>query len=93
MGGAYPPPSPENEPRHLLKSNPDHLLDLAAHVSEIETILRRPGRPGITFAPVATGPYPAPPPHNGVTETLDAAKQEFRTLYEEMKRMGVRPFG
>jgi hypothetical protein len=42
---------------------------------------------------VNTSPYPAPPPHNGVTTTFDAAKQEFRTRYEEMKRMGVRPFG
>jgi hypothetical protein len=41
---------------------------------------------------INTSPYPAPPPHNGVTTTLDAAKQEFRTRYEEMKRMGVRPF-
>jgi hypothetical protein len=41
---------------------------------------------------IDTSPYPAPPPHNGVTTTLDAAKQEFRTRYEEMKRMGVRPF-
>jgi hypothetical protein len=42
---------------------------------------------------INTSPYPAPVPHNGVTTTLDAAKQEFRTRYEEMKRMGVRPFG
>jgi hypothetical protein len=42
---------------------------------------------------INTSPYPAPPPHNGVTKTLDAAKQEFKTRYEEMKRMGVRPFG
>ena len=41
---------------------------------------------------INTSPYPAPPPHNGVTKTLDAAKQEFKTRYEEMKRMGVRPF-
>jgi hypothetical protein len=41
---------------------------------------------------INTSPYPAPPPHNGVTETLDAAKQEFKTRYEEMKRMGVTPF-
>jgi hypothetical protein len=27
------------------------------------------------------------------SRTLDAAKQEFKTRYEEMKRMGVRPFG
>jgi hypothetical protein len=39
-----------------------------------------------------TSPYPAPVPHNGVTTTLDAAKQEFRTRYEEMKRMGMKPF-
>jgi hypothetical protein len=41
---------------------------------------------------INTSPYPAPPPHNGVTKTFDAAKQEFKTRYEEMKRMGVRPF-
>ena len=41
---------------------------------------------------INTSPYPAPPPHNGVTETLDAPKQEFKTRYEEMKRIGVRPF-
>ena len=40
-----------------------------------------------------TSPYPAPPPHNGVAKTLDAAKQDFKARYEEMKRMGVRPFG
>jgi hypothetical protein len=39
---------------------------------------------------INTSPYTAPPPHNGVTKTLDAAKQEFKTRYEEMKRMGVR---
>jgi hypothetical protein len=37
-----------------------------------------------------TSPYPAP--HNGVNTTLDAAKQEFRTRYEEMKRTGVKLF-
>jgi hypothetical protein len=42
---------------------------------------------------INTSPYPAPPPHNGATTTLAAAKQEFKTRYEEMKRMGVRPFG
>jgi hypothetical protein len=42
---------------------------------------------------INTSPYPAPPPHNGVTKTLDDAKQEFKDRYEEMKRMGVRPFG
>jgi hypothetical protein len=41
---------------------------------------------------INTSPYPAPAPHNGVAATLDAAKQEFKTRYEEMKRMGVRPF-
>jgi hypothetical protein len=41
---------------------------------------------------INTSPYPAPPPHNGVTTTFDAAKQEFRTRYEEMKRRGVKPF-
>jgi hypothetical protein len=42
---------------------------------------------------INTSPYPAPPPHTGVTKTLDEAKQEFKARYEEMKRMGVRPFG
>ena len=37
---------------------------------------------------INTSPYPAPPPHNGVAKTLDLAKQEFRTWYVEMKRMG-----
>jgi hypothetical protein len=37
-------------------------------------------------------PVSGAPPHNGVTTTLDAAKREFKTRYEEMKRMGVRPF-
>jgi hypothetical protein len=41
---------------------------------------------------INTSPYPAPPPHNGVTKTFDAAKQEFKNRYEEMKRMGVSPF-
>jgi hypothetical protein len=41
---------------------------------------------------INTSPYPVPPLHYGVAITLDAAKQEFRTRYEEMKRMGVRPF-
>jgi hypothetical protein len=42
---------------------------------------------------IYTSPYPAPPPHNGVARTLDAAKHEFKTRFEEMKRMGVEPFG
>jgi len=41
---------------------------------------------------INTSPFPAPPPYNGVTKTLDAAKQELKSRYEEMKRMGVRPF-
>jgi hypothetical protein len=41
---------------------------------------------------INTSPYPAPPPHTGVATTLAAAKQEFKARYEEMKRMGVRPF-
>jgi hypothetical protein len=44
------------------------------------------------FWSINASPYPAPPPHNGVTKTLGAAKQEFKTLYEEMKWMGVKPF-
>jgi hypothetical protein len=42
---------------------------------------------------VNTSPYPAPPPNNGLTPTLEEAKREFKARYEEMKRMGVRPFG
>jgi hypothetical protein len=41
---------------------------------------------------INTSPYPAPPPHNGVSKTFDPAKQEFKNRHEEMKRMGVRPF-
>jgi hypothetical protein len=33
---------------------------------------------------INTSPYPAPPPHNGVTKALDVAKQEFKDRYEEM---------
>jgi hypothetical protein len=42
---------------------------------------------------INASPYPAPPPHNGVTKTLDAAEHEFKVRYEEMKQVGVRPFG
>jgi hypothetical protein len=35
---------------------------------------------------INTSPCPAPPPHTGVTKTLDAAKQEFKTRYAETKR-------
>jgi hypothetical protein len=42
---------------------------------------------------VNTSPYPAPPPNNGLAPTLEEAKREFKARYEEMKRMGVRPFG
>jgi hypothetical protein len=42
---------------------------------------------------INTGPYPAPPPHNGVASTLEDAKQAFKIRYEEMKRAGVKPFG
>ena len=41
---------------------------------------------------INTSPYPAPPPHNGLVKTLDDAKQAFKTRYEEMQRMGVKPF-
>ena len=41
---------------------------------------------------INTSPYPAPPPHTGMTNSLDDAKQAFKVRYEEMKRMGVRPF-
>jgi hypothetical protein len=41
---------------------------------------------------IDTSPYPAPPPHNGMAKTLEDVKQAFKTRYEEMKRMGVRPF-
>jgi hypothetical protein len=38
-------------------------------------------------------PVPGATAAQWLTETLDAAKQEFKTRYEEMKRIGVRPFG
>jgi hypothetical protein len=41
---------------------------------------------------INTSPYPAPPPHNGIAPTLDAAKQAFKARYEEMKRNGAKPF-
>jgi hypothetical protein len=41
---------------------------------------------------VNTSPFPAPPPNNGLAPTLEEAKLEFKARYEEMKRMGVRPF-
>jgi hypothetical protein len=34
----------------------------------------------------------APPPNNGLAESLEAAKQQFKQRYEEMKAQGVRPF-
>jgi hypothetical protein len=37
---------------------------------------------------INTSPYPAPPPHNGVTKTR--SKAGIQTRYEELKRMGVR---
>jgi hypothetical protein len=41
---------------------------------------------------INTSPHPA---HRRTTASpkLSTAKQEFKTRYEEMKRMGVRPFG
>jgi hypothetical protein len=41
---------------------------------------------------VNTSPYPAPPPNNGLAQTLDEAKTAFKQRYEEMKAAGVRPF-
>ena len=41
---------------------------------------------------INTSPYPAPPPHTGMAKTLEDAKQAFKVRYEEMKRVGVRPF-
>jgi hypothetical protein len=41
---------------------------------------------------VNTSPFPAPPPNNGVAESLEEAKQHFKQRYEEMKAAGVRPF-
>jgi hypothetical protein len=40
---------------------------------------------------INTTPYPAPPPHNGLANTLEDATQAFKTRYEEMNRMGARP--
>jgi hypothetical protein len=34
---------------------------------------------------------PAPPPNNGIAPTLDAAKQQFKARYEEMKQSGDEP--
>jgi hypothetical protein len=33
-------------------------------------------------------PYAALPPHHGITKTLDAAKQGFKTRYEENEAVG-----
>jgi hypothetical protein len=44
------------------------------------------------FWSVNTGPYPAPPPNNGLAKTLEEAKQQFKERYEEMKAAGVKPF-
>ncbi len=41
---------------------------------------------------INTSPYPTPPPHNGVENSLEEAKVAFKTRYEEMKAAGVRPF-
>jgi hypothetical protein len=41
---------------------------------------------------VNTSPFPAPPPNNGLTSSLEEAKQRFKERYEEMKAQGVRPF-
>jgi hypothetical protein len=41
---------------------------------------------------VNTSPYPAPSPSNGVANSLEEAKQQFKQRYEEMKSQGVRPF-
>jgi hypothetical protein len=41
---------------------------------------------------VNTSPYPAPPPNNGLAQTLEEAKVAFKQRYEEMKAQGVKPF-
>jgi hypothetical protein len=41
---------------------------------------------------VNTSPYPAPPPNNGLTRSLEEAKQQFKARYLELKAQGVRPF-
>jgi hypothetical protein len=84
-----------------LPNAPQPIVDLAevlgeeenrfamAILSERVTGIRR--RPRWCWS-IKTSPYPAPPPHHGVTKTLGAAKPGFKTRYEEIKRMGVRPF-
>jgi hypothetical protein len=34
---------------------------------------------------------PAPPPNNGLANSLEKAKHQFKQRYEEMKAHGVRP--
>lgn len=41
---------------------------------------------------VNMSPFPAPPPNNGLTSSLEEAKQQFKERYEEMRAQGVRPF-
>jgi hypothetical protein len=41
---------------------------------------------------VNTSPFPAPPPNNGLTSSLEEAKQQFKARYLELKVAGVRPF-
>jgi hypothetical protein len=36
---------------------------------------------------INTSPYPAPPPHNGMTKTLEDESQALKIRYEEMKRL------
>jgi hypothetical protein len=41
---------------------------------------------------INTSPYVAPPPHTGMANSLEDAKQALKVRYEEMKRNGVRTF-
>jgi hypothetical protein len=41
---------------------------------------------------VNMSPFPAPPPNNGLTSSLEEAKQQFKERYEAMRAQGVRPF-
>jgi hypothetical protein len=43
---------------------------------------------GRWFWSVSTSLYPAPPPNNGLAESLEEAKQQFKQRYEEMKAKG-----
>jgi hypothetical protein len=58
-------------------------------------------RKGLSVASIKTPPrevdlvgehlaLPAPPPNNGLAESLEEAKQQFKLRYEETKAAGVK---